>query len=123
MQYAVPNDCLSVGRACVSRLGCLNAATFLAACLLLASGLAAWCQESRDPLLDLMIQKGMLTQDEARKVKAEADVIRTNALSTARPTPKPGTGWNWTEDAPRSGSACAATCLTTFASASGLKHR
>ncbi len=50
-------------------LGCLVA-------LKAASGL---CQDSRDPLLDLLIQKGMLTEDEARKVRTEADALRTNA--------------------------------------------
>ncbi len=62
-----------------------QASTLLSACLLLAAGMAAWGQESRDPLLDLMIQKGMLTQEEARKVKAEADAMRTNALNQAMP--------------------------------------
>jgi polyhydroxyalkanoate synthesis regulator phasin len=60
-----------------------NAAAFLTACLVLAAGMAGWCQETRDPLLDLMIQKGILTQEEARKVKAEADAIRTNAVNQA----------------------------------------
>jgi hypothetical protein len=67
------------------RLRGFNAAAFLAAWLLLAAGISGWCQEARDPLLDLMIQKGMLTQDEAAKVKAEADALRTNALSQAMP--------------------------------------
>jgi len=67
----------------VSVLQRFNAAAFLAACLALAAGMSGWCQETRDPLLDLMIQKGILTQDEARKVKAEADAIRTNAVNQA----------------------------------------
>ena len=31
-----------------------------------------------DPLLDLFVQKGFVTQAEAEKVKAEADLMRTN---------------------------------------------
>ena len=48
------------------------------ACLILglARGTAA---ENRDPLLELMIQKGMVTQEEASKVRAEADALLTNA--------------------------------------------
>jgi polyhydroxyalkanoate synthesis regulator phasin len=60
--------------------------------LLVASGIAGLSQESRDPLLDLMIQKGILTQEEARKVKAEADAIRTNALNQA--TAPADSKWN-----------------------------
>jgi polyhydroxyalkanoate synthesis regulator phasin len=72
-------------RAHTSTLQRLNASAFLSTCLLLAAGIAGRCQESRDPLLDLMIQKGMLTQDEAQKVRAEADALRTNALNQAMP--------------------------------------
>jgi hypothetical protein len=63
----------------------LSASILLPACLLLVSGMAGWCQESHDPLLDLMIQKGMLTQEEASKVKAESDAMRTNGLNQAMP--------------------------------------
>jgi polyhydroxyalkanoate synthesis regulator phasin len=51
----------------------------IAACLLLGAGTLASGQEARDPLLDLMIQKGMVTQEEAKQVRAEADALRTNA--------------------------------------------
>jgi hypothetical protein len=93
MQYLVTSDCLSAGnpgkresgQAYGSTFRRFNAAALLSACLLLAAGISGWCQEARDPLLDLMIQKGMLTQDEAAKVKAEADALRTNALSQAMP--------------------------------------
>src|SRR5215831_24354 len=44
-----------------------------------------FCADTKDPLLDLMIQKGMVTQEEADKVRAEADALRTNALATAMP--------------------------------------
>jgi hypothetical protein len=93
MQYLVTSDCLSAGnpgkresgQAYGSTFRRFNAAALLSACLLLAAGICGWCQEARDPLLDLMIQKGMLTHDEAAKVKAEADALRTNALSHAMP--------------------------------------
>jgi len=91
MQYLVTTDRRSIGKAGTreygkapaSRLKGLGASAFLSACLLSASSIAGWSQESRDPLLDLMIQKGILTQEEARKVKAEAEAIRTNALNQA----------------------------------------
>ena len=85
MQYLVRNNCPSLRKAHALRLQHFKASTFLFACLLLAAGIPGWCQEARDPLLDLMIQKGMLTQDEAAKVKAEADAMRTTALNQAMP--------------------------------------
>ena len=93
MQYLVRSDCLSTGKVGKRENGEVrsstaprfNAANVLAACLLLAAGISGRCQEAHDPLLDLMIQKGMLTQEEASKVKAEADAIRTNGLSQAMP--------------------------------------
>lgn len=36
-----------------------------------------------DPLLDLFVQKGFVTQEEAEKVKAEADRLRTNGAANA----------------------------------------
>jgi len=50
-----------------------------------------FCSETKDPLLDLMIQKGIVTQDEAAKVRAEADALRTNAIATA---PLAESKWN-----------------------------
>src|SRR5262249_7584272 len=47
--------------------------------ILAAGASAGHCAEPSDPLLDLLIQKGMLTQDEANRVRAEADSMRTNA--------------------------------------------
>jgi len=35
--------------------------------------------DSSDPLMELLIQKGMLTREEADKVKAESEAMRTNA--------------------------------------------
>lgn len=59
--------------------------------LMAAMGAATrgWCQDStnapaasnaKDPLVDLLIQKGILTQDEAGRVEAEAQSIRTNQM-------------------------------------------
>jgi len=42
---------------------------------------------SSDPLLNLFIQKGYVTQEEAEKVKAEADFNRTNGLANYPPAP------------------------------------
>lgn len=47
-----------------------------------------WCadtSDSHDPLLDLFIKKGFVTQAEAEKVKAEADFNRTNSMANAFP--------------------------------------
>ena len=37
--------------------------------------------QSSDPLLDLMIKKGIVTQDEAQKVQAELDASKTNSMA------------------------------------------
>jgi Putative porin len=44
--------------------------------------------EAPDPLLDLFVKKGFVTQEEADKVKAEADAMRTNELAQL-----PGSKW------------------------------
>jgi len=41
-----------------------------------------------DPLLDLFIRKGFVTQEEAQNVKAEADALRTNAAPSLGTTSK-----------------------------------
>jgi len=43
--------------------------------------MAAKGADAPDPLLDLMVKKGFVTQEEADKVKAEADEMRTNEVS------------------------------------------
>jgi hypothetical protein len=43
---------------------------------------SALCAETSDPLLDLFIQKGFVTKEEADKVKAEADALRAQAPGT-----------------------------------------
>jgi hypothetical protein len=50
-------------------------------CALALKVFSGWSQETRDPLLDLMIDKGMLTPEEAHKVRMEADALRTNAVA------------------------------------------
>ncbi len=47
--------------------------------LLCAAPVAARAQEAHDPLLDLMIEKGMVTREEAARVQGEAEARRTNA--------------------------------------------
>src|ERR1035441_5166355 len=91
MQYLARNGCLRIGRAGnresgkarASTLCRFSAAAFLAACWLLAAGSLGLGQESHDALLDLMIQKGMISQEEARKVEAEAEANRTNEIKHA----------------------------------------
>ena len=55
--------------------------------VLAAVGLAAQAAETRDPLLELMVQKGMVTPDEAVKVRAEADALLTNAAPSFSQAP------------------------------------
>ncbi|MGA2540544.1 MAG: putative porin [Verrucomicrobiota bacterium] len=60
--------------------------TAIAAALLLlalAPGAGAQSSPSSDPLLDLFVKKGYVTQEEAQKVKAEADARLTNAQMPA----------------------------------------
>jgi hypothetical protein len=44
--------------------------------------------EEPDPLLDLFVKKGFVTQEEAEKVKAEADAIRTNEMAAVETASK-----------------------------------
>ncbi len=72
---------------CISKSGrgWMRMRYFLAALPLFAAG-TGWCADTSgtpDPLLDLFIQKGYVTQQEAAKVKAEADRLRTNELANA----------------------------------------
>ena len=91
MQYLARNGCLRIGKvgkresgkARASTLRRFNAAAILAGCWLLAAGSLGLGQESHDALLDLMIQKGMISQEEARRVQGEAEANRTNELKHA----------------------------------------
>lgn len=47
------------------------------------------CADPPDPLLDLFVKKGFVTQDEANAVKAEADAMRTNQVEST------GSGFKW----------------------------
>jgi hypothetical protein len=40
-----------------------------------------FCADTTDPILDLLLEKGMITEDEAARVKAEAEAIHTNEIS------------------------------------------
>ena len=59
---------------------------FLAAALCLNLGLARAAEPPSDPLLDLFIQKGYVTQEEAAKVRAEADKLWTNKPAALPPS-------------------------------------
>ena len=67
------------------------AITALAWGLWSVTGAVARGQEAHDPLLDLMIEKGMVTREEANRVQSEADARRTNAL--AGPLRVPDSVW------------------------------
>jgi len=56
----------------------------MAAVGVVSQGLCANSPNTDDPLLDLFIQKGFVTQQEAEKVKAEADAVRTNDMQMPR---------------------------------------
>jgi Putative porin len=47
----------------------------------LCAATAAFGAETPDPLLELFVKKGFVTQEEAEKVKAEADALRTNEMA------------------------------------------
>ena len=90
MQYPSMNDGQSVmagkreeGAARRSALPRFRAAALLAMWLLLAGGSLGLGQDSHDALLELMIQKGMITQEEAKKVQAEAEANLTNEIKHA----------------------------------------
>jgi hypothetical protein len=52
-------------------------------CALFAVGPVSrgFCADTTDPILDLLLEKGMITEDEAARVKAEAEAIHTNEIS------------------------------------------
>ena len=52
------------------------------------TALGAESSAAPNPLLDLLIQKGFVTKQEAEKVQAEAEAIRTNGV-----TPIPESKW------------------------------
>jgi len=70
----IPRGVAGNGRARAWRAG-------VVCCVLAVHVCTGYSQEARDPLLDLMIEKGMVTQEEARKVRIEADALRTNAAA------------------------------------------
>jgi hypothetical protein len=61
----------------------------LATIVTAAGASAGRCADPPDPLLDLFVKKGFVTQDEANAVKAEADALRTNQVQTT------GSGFKW----------------------------
>ncbi len=66
----------------------------MAAVSTVTQGLCANPSNADDPLLDLFIQKGFVTQQEAEKVKAEAEAMRTNEPANAT---FPPSRWKITE--------------------------
>jgi hypothetical protein len=73
-----------------SRLAaCLKGLSALLPVFAVARGYSADTSQTSDPLLDLFIQKGFVTQQEAERVKAEADFMRTNGTANTMPAPSP----------------------------------
>src|SRR5579872_4481957 len=64
-----------------------GSATFLRALALTLClfTLSARCEDPSDPVLDLLMQKGIVTEAEVAKAKADAERIRTNQLATMMP--------------------------------------
>ncbi len=56
--------------------------------LVTAASLQVFAAEPVDPVMELFIQKGMLTREEVDKARAEADAMRTNAPSLPSPSSK-----------------------------------
>jgi hypothetical protein len=64
-----------------SRLRTLGTGAALSASLLAVAPATVKAQTAQDPLLDLMIQKGIVTKEEADQVRAEAEAMHTNATA------------------------------------------
>jgi len=47
-----------------------------------------FCAEAADPILDLLLKKGLITEGEAQKVQAEVEAIRTNQAAPPLPESK-----------------------------------
>ncbi len=65
----------------IRKMGPATRVRYLAAILLALTAEKAWCQDSSsttDPLLDLFVKKGYVTQQEAQQVEAEAKAAETN---------------------------------------------
>src|SRR5215467_2566219 len=64
-----------------SKSGTLINYTFLAVILWLIAAKSVLAAEVSDPTLDLLVKKGIITQEEATKAKAEAEAMRTNMMA------------------------------------------
>src|SRR5690242_12230525 len=47
--------------------------------------LLGFCADPSDPVLDLLLQKGIVTEAEVQKARADAEKIRTNELANMMP--------------------------------------
>ncbi len=64
--------------------------------LLAVGGGEGRCADPTDPILNLLLQKGIVTQQEVDKAKAQAESIRTNELANALPPLQ--SKWKLSED-------------------------
>jgi hypothetical protein len=65
------------------RSALIRAISVILPCLL--ATLRAFCAEPSDPVLDLLLQKGIVTEAEVQKARADAERIRTNELANVMP--------------------------------------
>src|SRR5262249_52760962 len=57
-----------------------RAATGMTGFLVLAATVSGFCAELQDPVLNLLLKKGVVSEEEARNAQIEADAIRTNGV-------------------------------------------
>ena len=69
----------------------------LAAMAVATRGMCANSSGADDPLLDLFIQKGFVTQEEAEKVKAEAAAMQTNQTNELQMPQPAGSPWKFSK--------------------------
>jgi hypothetical protein len=62
------------------RMAWLKSVPAMLAMCAASEGMCADSSNTDDPILDLFVQKGFVTQQEAEKVKAEAEAMRTNEM-------------------------------------------
>jgi Putative porin len=72
-------DCLKIASAPLRSNPCK--VSLAAAAMLLAPVSHGFCADNSDPVLNLLLQKGIITDAEAAKVKAELDTKRTNDMA------------------------------------------
>jgi hypothetical protein len=74
-----------------TRIGCIGLAqAVLLLCLVPSRSLSA---DTSDPVLNLLLQKGIITEGELQKAREESEKIRTNNLANSMETVAPSSKW------------------------------